>query len=62
MSDKLPLQSPFHLGMPGINSPGYAPRAGTKAKSEADAWMREYWDKMFKNRKTINGVSVRADV
>ena len=52
----------IHLGPMGINSPGYGPRPGTPQAAAAEKWMKEYWDTLLKNRKTINGVSVRTDV
>lgn len=31
-----------HLGPMGINSPGSAPRKGTPAYAEAEAWTKKY--------------------
>lgn len=42
MSTKITSRAPHHLGMPGINSPGYAPREGTPAYEEAQAWQKKY--------------------
>lgn len=31
-----------HLGPMGLNSPGYAPRKGTAAYTEAELWQQKY--------------------
>lgn len=31
-----------HLGPMGLNSPGHAPRKGTPAYAEAEAWQKKY--------------------
>lgn len=34
--------APVHLGPMGLNSPGYAPREGTPAYTEAQLWQKKY--------------------
>lgn len=51
MSDKITKNPPYHVGMPGINSPGYAPRKGTEKYEEAEAWTKDYWARLFAARK-----------
>lgn len=47
MSDVVTDKAPHHLGMPGINSPGYAPRQGTPEYEESAKWTKEYWDRLW---------------
>lgn len=51
MSDHITSKPPFHLGKPGINSPGYAPRKGTKDYEDALNWTKNYWAKLFEAKK-----------